>query len=393
MCSLLLCCIANPLCCFSTGADIKRELNVSKWVYCILFTIVTVVTWLLRTYGEEAFETNKLFAYYCSKPNSTLNLTALCSGQQVALRFSFATFCFFALHFVLLFWCRKEEDPRIGIHTSLWFWKCLLWAGGLVGFLFVPGEAIFYYANIARFGAGIFLVFVMVEMVTWTYDINEHLVSKDNWWAWTLLIGGSLLCFCGGLAFIGASYYYYATSGSCSLNLFFITWSIVMGAVMVAVLFVPNRLEAAGLLTSGAVFLYTSYLLVSALSSQPINDCVRDTGVRQQWIQIVGFFLAIGAICYSTLTLGTSHIFGAGDEDKHELAYRPDIFHLIFSLASMYMAMLLTNWELSTDVTNMWVIDKGWISMWVKLGSKWFCEVLYVWTVIAPVVCWNRDFS
>lgn len=278
------------LCCLSIGGDIRRELSVAKWVYCILFTIVTVVTWLLRSYGESAFKQNKLFAYYCSEPqansNAVLSASALCSGQQVVLRFSFATFSFFMLHFVLLFWCKKEQDPRVGLHTGLWFWKCLLWAGALVGFLFIPGEAIFYFANIARFGAGLFLIFMMVEMVMWTYDINEWLISRDNWWAWTILVTGSVLTFCGGLACIGASYYYYATSGSCSLNLFFITWSLVVSLFMVAVLFVPNRLEVAGLLTSGVVFCYCSYLLLSALSSQPINSCVRDTGVTQQWIQV-----------------------------------------------------------------------------------------------------------
>jgi hypothetical protein len=196
------------------------------------------------------------------------------------------------LHFILLFWCKKEQDPRIGLHTSLWFWKVLLWAGGLVGFLFVPGEAIFYYGQIARFGAGIFLVFVMVEMVTWTYDINEALVAKDNWWSWTLLVVGAVVSFCGGLAAIGASYYFYATSGSCSLNLFFISWSIVIGLAMAGVLFLPKRLEVAGLLTSGVVFLYCSYLLISAFSSQPLNACIRDTGVQAQWITVSGAGLA-----------------------------------------------------------------------------------------------------
>jgi hypothetical protein len=110
-------------------------------------------------------------------------------------------------------------------------------------------------------------------------------------------------------------------------------------------------------------------------------------------VQIVGFFLGIAAVCYSTLTLGTSHIFGSGDEDQGELPYRPDMFHLIFALASMYMAMLLTNWELSGSAADMWKIDKGLVSMWVKIGSKWFCELLYIWTVVAPAVLRNRDFT
>lgn len=277
----------GPFCCFQYGADVRRELLISKWVYCSLFTIVQIVTWLLRSYGETTFKQHNIFGSICSSGgDAILSSSALCSGQQVVLRFSFATFSFFALHFVLLFWCKKEQDLRIGLHTSLWFWKLLLWAGGLVGFLFVPGEAIFYYGNIARFGAGIFLVFVMIEMVTWTYDVNETLVAKDNWWAWTLLVGGAFITFCGGLAAIGISYHFYAISTSCSLNLFFITWSLVIGLAMIGVLFLPRRLEVAGLLTSGVVFLYCSYLLISALSSQPLNACMRDTGVQAQWITV-----------------------------------------------------------------------------------------------------------
>lgn len=388
----------NSFCCFSLAPEnLRRELAVAKWVYCGLFTLVTVVTWLLHSFGDDAFTRHNIFGPYCAPgaagAPTALSSSGLCTGQQVVLRFAFGNFAFFALHALLLAWCRREADPRVGLHTGLWFWKLLLWAGGLVGFLFVPGEALFWFGQVSRFGAALFLVFVMVEMVAWTYGLNEALVAADAWWSWALLVGGAALGFGGGLAAVGGAYHLYATSPACSLNLFFITWSLVFGLASVGVLFLPRRLEVAGLLTSGVVFAYTSYLLLSALSSQPANACVRDTGAAPLWITIVGFFLGVAAVCYSTLTLGTSHIFGAGDEDKGELPYRPDAFHLIFALAAMYMGMLLSNWELSANPSEMWRIDRGWISMWTKLGSKWFCEALYLWTVIAPAVCVHRDFS
>eukprot|EP00877_Chromochloris_zofingiensis_P012780 jgi/Chrzof1/7756/Cz02g35180.t1 len=234
----------------------------------------------------------------------------------------------------------------------------------------------------------------MIEMVSWFYDINEWLIQKDTRAAWAALISGAVLCFLGGLALIGVAYYYYAPSASCSLNVFFITWSIVIGFATVGLLFIPDRLEVAGLMTSGSIFLYASYLLISALSSEPENSCVKATGVGEKWIQIVGFFLAIGAVSYSTLALGTSHIFtsGGGEEGSAQLPYRPDFFHLVYALASMYMAMLYTNWEISSNTTQ-FELSKGWISTWVKMGSKWFCEALYLWTVVAPAVCRGRDFT
>ena len=58
----------------------------------------------------------------------------------------------------------------------------------------------------------------------------------------------------------------------------------------------------------------------------------------------------------------------------------------------MYMAMLFTNWQVFTS-TSAFELSKGWASTWAKIGSKWFCEALYCWTVVAPAVLRNRDFS
>jgi hypothetical protein len=55
-------------------------------------------------------------------------------------------------------------------------------------------------------------------------QVNEWLVSKDERWSWTLLILGAFVAFTLGLVLIGLSYYYFAPSGSCSMNIFFITW-------------------------------------------------------------------------------------------------------------------------------------------------------------------------
>jgi hypothetical protein len=127
----------------------------------------------------------------------------------------------------------------------------------------------------------------MVEMVSWIYNVNECLVARDSKPAWTVLILGTALSFLGGLALIGAAYYYYAPTPGCRLNLFFITWSIVVGFALVGVLFVPRRLEVAGLLTSGAVFVYCCYLMYSALGRAPLTQCQRSTGTGQ-WVQVRG---------------------------------------------------------------------------------------------------------
>ncbi len=38
-------------------------------------------------------------------------------------------------------------------------------------------------------------------------------------------------------------------------------------------------------------------------------------------------------------------------------------------------------------------VDKGWISVWVKIASQWVCVLLYFWTLLAPRILRNRNFT
>lgn len=87
-------------------------------------------------------------------------------------------------------------------------------------------------------------------------QINEWLVSRESRWAWALLLIATTICYGGGLTIVAFSYIGFCPSGSCSLNLFFTTWSLVVLLLLVGVLLLPRRAPTAGLLTSGAVFLY-----------------------------------------------------------------------------------------------------------------------------------------
>lgn len=84
---------------------------------------------------------------------------------------------------------------------------------------------------------------------------------------------------------IALSYHYYAASSGCHLNLAFISLTLIAGVFMTAVLFVPNRVASAGLLTSNTIFLYCSYLLFSALNSEEASECTRGGGTSGSWLQ------------------------------------------------------------------------------------------------------------
>ena len=77
------------------------------------------------------------------------------------------------------------------------------------------------------------------------------------------------------------------------------------------------------------------------------------------------------------------------EEAKIEL-----FFHIFMLLGVMYMSMLLTNWANSTDNTDSNSdFNMGWNSVWVKIVSQWMTMALYSWTLVAPIIFKDRDFS
>ena len=60
-------------------------------------------------------------------------------------------------------------------------------------------------------------------------------------------------------------------------------------------------------------------------------------------------------------------------------------------LASIYIGMLVTNWT-SASLTTGRVTSSG-FGFWVRVAISWFTALLYVWTLIAPKVFPDRDFT
>eukprot|EP00732_Lithocolla_globosa_P004373 Lithocolla_globosa_v1_NODE_4002_length_1531_cov_20.326558.p1 type:complete len:477 gc:universal NODE_4002_length_1531_cov_20.326558:95-1525(+) len=81
------------------------------------------------------------------------------------------------------------------------------------------------------------------------------------------------------------------------------------------------------------------------------------------------------------------------DDETEIVAYSYTFYHVIFVLAAMYVAMLVTNWnsaEVSSELGNVGV---GNIAVWVKIVSSWLTYLLYLWTLIAPRVFPDRAFA
>ena len=67
--------------------------------------------------------------------------------------------------------------------------------------------------------------------------------------------------------------------------------------------------------------------------------------------------------------------------------------NLVLGAVSCWFSMALTSWgsiESGGDAANPQI---GNVSMWMIISSQWFALTLYLWTLIAPRLFPDRDFS
>ncbi|XP_008058013.1 serine incorporator 3 [Carlito syrichta] len=253
---------------------------------------------------------------------------------------------------------------------------------------------------------------------------------------------------------VGLLYTYYTKSHGCTENKFFISINLIFCVVVSMISIHPKIQEHqphSGLLQSSVITLYTIYLTWSAMSNEPDRSCnpsllsfltniaaptlapgnstavaptsppPSKSGPSLNSENLVGLFVFVVCLLYSSirnssnsqvnkLTLsGSDSVIlrdtstnGANDEEegqprravdneKEGVQYSYFFFHFMLSLASLYIMMTLTSWY-SPDAKFQNMTSK-WPAVWVKISSSWVCLLLYVWTLVAPLVLTNRDFS
>jgi len=209
-----------------------------------------------------------------------------------------------------------------------------------------------------------------------------------------------------------------------SLNLIF--------CIAITVFSIHPRLQEknprAGLLQSAVVTMYCTYLVWSAIMSEPVDMKCGSISMAggTHYSVILGVIITVIAVIYSTLRLSTSSenlmgreevrkallpeedpedsapvlavqgTEGSNDDEATETTYNYTFFHISFALAAMYLAMVITNWQTVSKTNqnqqNGIQVDQGMISVWVKLVSGWITIGLYGWTLLAPVLFPDRQF-
>ncbi|XP_068662556.1 uncharacterized protein [Aristolochia californica] len=379
--------VSNQITLLTCSAEKKKSLQ-ARYIYGFIFLLLNLVAWIIRDYAHKVPSLLQ-WLRYCGKEGRD------CFHTVGVLRVSFGCFIFFSFMFVSTFRASKLYEACNRWHSGWWTTKTIMLIISVAVPFFIPLRIIQIYGEVARIGAGIFLLLQLISVIQFiTWWNNYWMPDTKLKQSCSLGLLMSTIFYIASLCGIVMMYSLYAPSQSCSLNIFFITWTIILLVVMMLVS-LHSKVNR-GLLSSGIMGAYLVFLCWSAIRSEPaIERCSpqRKTSENDNWTTILGFLVAVCAIVIATFSTGIdSQSFqfrkdGAQSED--DIPYNYGFFHFAFSMGAMYFAMLFINWDIHNS-TRKWSIDVGWASTWVKIVNEWFAATIYLWTLISPALRRNK---
>ncbi|XP_074073969.1 serine incorporator 2 isoform X2 [Macrotis lagotis] len=359
-------------------------------------------------------------------------------GHRAVYRMCFALAAFFFLFTLLMMCVKTSKDPRAAIQNGFWFFKILILLGITVGAFYIPDGSFtnvwFYFGVVGSF---FFILIQLILLVDFAHSWNQSWLWKAEerdsrcWYA--ALFFFTFLFYGIALTAIALMYTYYTHSGACYEGKVFISLNLVFCICASIVAVLPKVQEAqpnSGLLQASVITAYTMFITWLALSNIPDQKCNPNLPVinttswdssnvyTTQWWDapsIVGLIIFI--LCTIFISIRSSDnkqvnslmqteecpstvesqqqqqvVEGrAYDNEQDGVSYSYSFFHFCLFLASLYIMMTLTNWYRPDDVTRKMV--STWTAVWVKICASWAGLFLYLWTLVAPLLLPNRDFS
>ncbi|KAH7666951.1 Serine incorporator/TMS membrane protein [Dioscorea alata] len=413
--SCLASCCAACTCglCTSVASGISRRS--ARLAYCGLFALSLIVSWILREFAAPLLEKLPWIN------TSSETLPTEWYQTSAVLRVSLGNFLFFTIFALIMIGVKDQNDRRDSWHHGGWIVKLVVWAVLIVLMFFLPNVVVTIYATLSKFGSGLFLLVQVMLLLDFTHTWNDAWVEKDEQKWYIALLAVSVICYIATYSFSGILFMWFNPSGQdCGLNIFFIVMTMILAFAFAIIALHPK--VNGSLLPASVISVYCAYLCYSGLSSEPRDYACNGLHNHSKSVSIgtlvLGMLTTVLSVVYSAVRAGSSTTFlsppsspktgsskpliesgdmesGKNDSkaaEAHPVSYSYTFFHLIFALASMYSAMLLTGWTSSTSGSSE-LIDVGWTSVWVRICTEWVTAALYVWTLVAPLVLPDREFS
>ncbi|KAJ7009859.1 hypothetical protein D5086_000347 [Populus alba] len=410
--SCLASCCAACACnaCTTVVSGISRRS--ARIAYCGLFALSLIVSWILREVAAPLMEQIPWINHFHKTPDREWFET------DAVLRVSLGNFLFFTILAIMMVGVKNQKDPRDSLHHGGWMGKVVCWCLLVIFMFFLPNEIVSFYESISKFGSGLFLLVQVVLLLDFVHGWNDKWVGYDEQFWYAALFAVSFVCYVGTFAFSGLLFHWFTASGqNCGLNTFFIVMTLIFAFVFAVIALHPA--VNGSVLPASVISLYCMYLCYSGLSSEPreyeCNGLHRHSKAVSTSTLTIGLLTTVLSVVYSAVRAGSSTTLlsppsspraGAdkpllpldskpSEQEEKEKAkpvtYSYTFFHIIFSLASMYSAMLLTGWSTSVGESGK-LVDVGWPSVWVRILTGWATAGLYIWSLVAPILFPDREF-
>lgn len=376
----------------------------------------------------------------------TDGLIERCAGNTGVYRSAFSALVFFSLAAVAV--AVKRTANR-----EAWPAKYTLFVFLVAAMCFVPNEPLFsdIYLNIGRIGAVLYILFEQIVMVDIAHNWNDGWVERSNKaeseeagsgkkWLTAIVVSCIILFLASIVGWVLLFYFF----GGCGTNVAFILMTIVLSIVVTAAQLTG---EEGSLLASSLITAYATMLCYNAVSKNPnavCNPFLKSDDVLSIAIGIGLTIVSLGYVGWSATadsTLGgidededdgeddalknpteqssteeKTKVVGvvanydstknaddkaSTDEEMGEASGEKvrDTFsnnwklNVALGTVTCWISMVLTSFgsiQAGGDVANPQI---GVVNMWIIISSQWLALSLYTWTLVAPRVFPDRDFS
>ncbi|OCT94392.1 hypothetical protein XELAEV_18012063mg [Xenopus laevis] len=442
VCSLLSCasCLCGTAPCLLCGCcPSTKNSTITRLIFSIFLLLGTLVACIMIIPGVEAgLKKVPLLCTSSTSISGSLNCDVMV-GHQAVYRMCFALAAFFFLFVILMICVRSSRDPRAAVQNGFWFFKFLILVGITVGAFYIPSGTftiVWYYFGMV--GGFLFILIQLILIIdlahAWSQSWLQHAENGNSKCWYAALVICTFLLYTASVIAIVFLYIYYTSSNECVHNKVFISLNLIFCVIISIISILPKVQDAqphSGLLQASVITLYTMFVTWSAMANVPNKNCnptllaiasntttASSSSAPAQWWDapsIVG--LAIFIICTLFISLRSSNnqqvnklmltedssgdtggpIVESGgenrayDNEEDSVSYSYSFFHFCLVLASLYIMMTLTNWYLPGE--NGSYLTSPWSAVWVKIASSWAGLLLYVWTLVAPLILSDRDFG
>jgi len=399
----------------------------TRVAYAMMLLCTSIASWLMLT----PFASKKL-TYIIGKGSYFFDTDENCKdghcySMLAIYRICFASSTLHIIFSILMIGVTNSKQIRGKIQNGFWGPKILIWLiATILTFFISNGFFIFWSRYIALVGSVLFMLIQLIILIDFSYSwvelfINNYENTDDKRYMYVLIVStfGMLI---GAIVLTVVMYVMFGKSG-CSLNQVFISLNLFLCILITIISILPEVQYAnpqSGIAQASMIVIYATYIVCSAISNEPddAKHCNPFNKKTQVTSTILGVFFTFISIAYSTTRAAANGIF-LGDDDVNEplidssekvklkgsndtdsdsedndfddderrnTVYNYSFFHLIFGLAGMYIAMLLTDWNTISASNNFTlIVGQSWSSVWVKIITSWIAIILYLWTVVAPI--------